>query len=158
MSINDRDKAACPMKPRKQLSVKPIAALLAGLGAWAVWSGPARAEPNWVGMSSINFPAHVKNFVFPSGREINQSHSLCWGKWCVSFGTEAPVANYLPGDSELRVMTIAKLKCKNPVVGTKQCRFTFVNDLAQGRLKCWLQIPDMSNLSTRIDCPDVHLQ
>jgi len=64
----------------------------------------------------------------------------------------------MPGDSELRVMSITKLKCKNPVAGTEQCRFTFVEKLDRGKLECWLQIPAMGNLSTRIDCPDVRLQ
>jgi len=133
-----------------------ILAALAGM--LASGTSPAFAKPNWIGQPSVNFPAYVKSFVFPSGRQINQSSSLCWGNWCVSFGAEAPVAYYFPAErSGLRTLNIHKLKCKNPVAGTKQCTFNFVERPAQGQLRCWLQIK-ATNLTTRIDCPIVHFQ
>ena len=106
------------MKPARHCFARTCAAALIAVAVWLVTTAPAQAEPSWTGLRAENFPAHVKAIVFPSGNVIDARNSLCWGKWCVYFGPERPVAHLT------HLINIGLLECRNPVAGVKECTMT----------------------------------
>ncbi len=106
------------MKPARHCFATTCAAALIAVAVWLVTTAPAQAEPSWTGLRAEYFPAHVKAIVFPSGNVIDARNSLCWGKWCVTFGPERPVAHLT------HLINIGLLECKNPVAGVKECTMT----------------------------------
>ena len=95
---------------------KISAAGLIALAAWVSSFSPAHAI-DFYNLRVADFPAHVRAIVFPSGNRIDSSSSTCWGNWCVTFGSEPPVAMLGHADS----IRILHLECKNPVEGVNKC-------------------------------------
>ena len=138
------------MKPRKPLSVKPIAALLAGLGAWALAAGPAPAGTGWRELGKADFPAHVKKIVFSKETFLDGRHWVGWGKWKVSFGNPQAVAKRFwddVGGGSVHVY----LSCQNPVVGKVDCHFLLFQRPPPSGTGCFLVVP--RHISLTIDCP-----
>ena len=115
------------MKAPRQLATKLTAAALIALAAWAATIIPANARPSWSYLGPGDFPARVKAIVFANGT-WDASNSWCWGKWCVSFPSQAPTAEYLTmsGPNEGMGIRIDGVQCENPVAGVKSCSMTLM--------------------------------
>ncbi len=105
----------------KRFFMKQAAMAMLVVGVWTASMAPAHAI-DFYNLRVADFPAHVGAIVFPSENRIDSSSSTCWGNWCVTFGSEPPVARlsrYDDGRGDL--IRIEPLECKNPVEGTSEC-------------------------------------
>ena len=110
------------MRTAKSFFKTLCAAALIALTAWLVTTGPAQAEPSWTRLRAQDSPAYVTAIVFSSESVLDANNSVCWSKWCVSFGSERPLAEIkgcVP-DSCPNIW-IMNLLCENPVLGTSKC-------------------------------------
>ncbi len=131
---------------------KISAAGLIALAAWASLLSPAQAKPSWASLGPADFPTRVNAIVFPSGNRIDSSSGVCWGKWCVGFGSERPEAHLT------NVINIWPLECENSVVGVKECTILLIMEEPRG---CLLHIRNEGKPPTNIDisCPsDLRLE
>jgi len=110
------------MKSETFLLTKFFTATLVTLAV--LMAGPAQAKPSWTQLGSSYFPSRVKAIVFPSGRAIDGTNGVCWGKWCLNFGADAPVATFTQCCPSIN---ISGLVCTNSVVGRKSCRIYLIN-------------------------------
>jgi hypothetical protein len=80
-------------------------------------AGRAEAQ-SWKNFTANDFPSRVRAIVFQGGAELTGSHSVRFGKWSVSFGTNVG-AFYKVND--LRFIFVRGLECANDVAGTIPC-------------------------------------
>ncbi len=102
----------------KRFFMKQVVLAVLVVGAWTASMAPAHAIDLY-NLRVVDFPAHVRAIVFASGNRIDSSSSVCWGNWCVTFGSEPPVARLLDD-----LFMIEPLECKNPVEGVSECFLT----------------------------------
>ena len=114
------------MTLRKSTARLLRAAILIALTGWASAPIAAWAQALWVRHleSPQNLPARVKAIVF-NGYTLDAHRQVTWGRWTVSFGSEAPVLILgVRGKCEgLTVGWIAvqNLLCEHPELGKRRC-------------------------------------
>ena len=111
------------------------------------------------------FPAKLESVTLQNGNILDAGHYLRWGNWSVHFGSEAPIAYYVPctyGEcSRAANVDIKMLECVNDVVGTVPCDMRLQRLGAPGyedRFYCriWLDkihMPDGEYFDLEIKCP-----
>jgi len=87
----------------------------------------AYAQSQWRNLPKSSYPARVEAITFKSGLVLNAGNGGCWGSWCVYFGYEPPVAEWIDCSGSISFCsknsgaTIYGLECKNEVIGTVSC-------------------------------------
>ncbi len=90
-------------------------------GAWMASTAPAHAG-DWRNPNEADFPAYVKSIKLDGGNVLEAGgNPVCWGNWCVSFGSEPPAATLLDDYGGGHSIFIDPLECRNPVAGVKRC-------------------------------------
>jgi len=70
-----------------------------------------------------DFPARVKAIGFSSGGVINSSSGQCWGKWCVYFKDQLPIATLVDHPAAAGFgFLVEPLMCSNRVIGQSDCK------------------------------------
>jgi len=130
-------------------------ALVAALGFCAVAAVTAQSSVGAF-MRGALYPSHVSavNFKVP----LNAGTPTCVGPWCVSFGPQAPKAEWEDKQS-LQFVYIRDLVCKN--AGAERPCFLQLSTAQHDdeQMTCTVQIPPAPgggagpNLEVDIDCP-----
>ena len=83
-------------------------------------------------LGPADFPSRVKAIVWADGDAINRRGGLCWGKWCVNFGSQLPIGIFgytsTTTGAPIGYVDIKGLKCRNAVIGVRDCRVHFSRD------------------------------
>ena len=153
------------MNPTRLLAVTFTIGVFLTLVGCATGSSTGGSLPHWTRyLRPVNFPAKVKSVVFYTGNVLDQSRSMRWGQWTVSFGSELPFARYRDyissplGGGRYEEILIQNLICRNEVSGKIPCEMDLtLYPIQEGGAQCGLvrgPIPRLGNFLFRINCPE----
>jgi hypothetical protein len=117
----------------------------------AVVASGCATHGSWRSLDQGDFPARVVSITFANGNVVDRTHSVRWGAWSASFGSNLPVAQWDSGrGGSCHQIVIDSVRFENAVTGERQGAFAFA-DCQSGGWICSFGLGNFTSID--IDCP-----